>query len=91
MHLETLKECLPGVTMILTVGWRGAEDHFLGLLKSRLSESVKIMAVAGSIEGARKTGERILAHGIPGTVTQLSGLGFSRFVLEREVERFLKI
>jgi hypothetical protein len=44
---------LPKVTKVLCIGWRGAEEHFLDLLKSM--GRVPVMTVAGTPAEAAET------------------------------------
>jgi hypothetical protein len=53
-HLGQLAELLPRVTKLLTIGWRGQEQHFLGMLK-KLKQEVEITAVAHSVQAAEET------------------------------------
>jgi hypothetical protein len=47
-HQEVLRECIPAVSKLLVIGWRGAEKHFVELL-SNLDRNRKIpgLVVAG--------------------------------------------
>ena len=53
-HLGQLAELIPKVTKLLTIGWRGEEQHFLGMLR-KLKTGVAITAVAESVQAAEQT------------------------------------
>jgi hypothetical protein len=87
-HLDALRKCIPEVTELLIVGWRGAEAHFLSLLRERLGPHVRSLVVAESEKGAAETIERLRAAGITGDFHPAQG-GFTDFILRRESDTFL--
>jgi hypothetical protein len=46
--LDQLVKLLPLVDKILSIGWRGTEEHFLQLLRTHLRQGVKLYTVAGT-------------------------------------------
>jgi hypothetical protein len=57
-HVRTLAELIPGVTKIITIGWRATEQHFLDMLRSRLTglvDDVDLMIVSGDRKGMTET------------------------------------
>jgi hypothetical protein len=46
--LNQLVKLLPLVDKILSIGWRGTEEHFLQLLRTHLMQGVKLYTVAGT-------------------------------------------
>lgn len=61
-HLSAPAEILPEVRKIITVGWRATEQHFLAMLKNRLTglkADVDLMVVSGDIRGVRETNENL--------------------------------
>jgi hypothetical protein len=88
-HRELLHECIPLVSKILVIGWRGAEKHFLTLL-SALDGSRRIpgLVVAGDrgrasevIVGLARASDRVTWSASEG--------GFSDFVTSGEADSFL--
>jgi hypothetical protein len=86
-HLASLRAHLPKVTKILVVGWRGAEKHFLALLKEHLPSGIPIQVVAGTKQAADSTIAQLGAAGIDMVPEALDG-GFSEYVGSRDAERF---
>ena len=86
-HLQTLKECLPHVTKMLIVGWRGAEEHFAKLLVEQLPHTMQTLVVSAHASDASEVIKRLQNFGIKGTFRP-SEFGFSGFV-QNEAEAFL--
>jgi hypothetical protein len=85
-HVEALKSLIPKVTKVLTIGWRGGEQHFLTLL--RPMQTVSVVTVAGTPPEAESTLDKIRKLSIP--VAALGCFaGFSASVAERRFEWFL--
>lgn len=89
-HLAFLDARIAHVQAILTIGWRGQEEHFLQLLGARLRHHVQVICVGGSNEDAEATianMQRFItrAHWEP------FGGGFSEFLRHERVERLLRI
>ena len=98
-HVQRLKEVLPKVTRIITVGWRATEKDFIDLLRKELTEKPSLMVVSGDANGAKETISN-LGIELPGryptnsnpqpmTATVLIETGFTGFVLD-EVDRLGK-
>ena len=61
-HMNALDACVPKVSKLLTIGWRGAEQHFLKRLAGKLPRNVRALVVgrdrndsgdiAGTLNGA---------------------------------------
>src|SRR5262249_13487400 len=88
-HLACLRELLPQVTKILTIGWRGSEQHFLGLLKDSLTKEIMVYAVAGDKHDAEEVIGRIQQFGIRRSGETVGG-GFTDFVVSRIAEQILR-
>jgi hypothetical protein len=67
-HVSQLAALIPRVTKILTIGWRGKEQHFLNMLAKGLGGSatgIDIVTVAGTEDEAQQTLAHIRAASIP--------------------------
>jgi len=84
-HLDVLLKVIPDVTGLLVIGWRAKEQHFLRLLKENLQRKVTAVIVAGTEKDAAETRDVLEHAGIAGA-WNLSGAGFSNFVLARRLE-----
>lgn len=89
-HLACLEGYLPKIKKILIIGWRGAEQHFLALLKKTMRERIPTYIVAGGKKEGNDVIENIEMAGIRGVRTVFPG-GFSEFIISREAEKFLKV
>ncbi|MBZ5546742.1 MAG: SIR2 family protein [Acidobacteriia bacterium] len=88
-HLKALREAIPKVNRILTIGWRGTEKHFLKLLKDNLTQMPKqVIVVAGSRSDADRVESNLKAEGIGGIFNNCQG-GFSQGLTRREIDHFL--
>ncbi len=84
-HLEALKAALPEVTLLLVIGWRGMEEHFLSLCKGNMPNLVQMLIVSGSQKDAKETEENIMhTTGFPGIHTSYSDHGFTHFLLRED-------
>jgi hypothetical protein len=57
-HLRALADILPSITKIITIGWRATEQHFLAMLKNKLTglqRDVDLMVVSGTIKDVTQT------------------------------------
>jgi hypothetical protein len=63
-HIEALKAALPEVGGIVTIGWRGAEEHFLRLLGDNLGHQVSALVVSGSQTGCSDTAANLTRAGV---------------------------
>jgi len=92
-HFNVLLECIPNVSRLLIVGWRGVENHFKNLLAERLTSPIPTHIVAGSVAGGHETlgnlnGAGIRTAFVKGTTALYEG-GFSAFVVNRAAKDFL--
>jgi hypothetical protein len=71
------------------VGWRGAERHFLKLLKEGLTKRVKVLSVCGNPEWSKQTNQRIQDSGVAGEFFEGSA-GFTDLLLNDEDEAFIR-
>jgi hypothetical protein len=78
-HRNVLTICLGEARQILTIGWRGAEGHFLDLLHTHNRSAFKVYCVAGSIADAEQTQANMQSAGIEGEY-KLFGDGFTSFI-----------
>ena len=80
--------CLPQITKLLMIGWRASEVPFLDLLASNLQRAVRVMAVSGGKDGARKVLDKLARAGITGEFVAFDG-GFTDFT-KRGADDFLR-
>jgi hypothetical protein len=85
-HVALLQRLIPKVRKILTVGWRGTEDHFLGLLRNH--GPVTVVAVGESPDDAEQTIGRLRAVAM-GITAHEPHAGFSATIGDRKLDRFL--
>jgi hypothetical protein len=67
-HLGALAAIVPKVTKIITVGWRATEQHFLTMLKKKLTGlqgDVDLMVVSGDIRGVTETNANLGLVNVP--------------------------
>jgi hypothetical protein len=94
-HLTYLQQLLANVTKILIIGWQAKEAHFLQLLQSGLRGVTDLMVVGSDTADS----ERVLqffanqiAKALHTRFKSYKGQGgFSKFVVNREGEAFLKV
>jgi hypothetical protein len=89
-HIATLISHLPNVTEMITIGWRGAEDHFVNLLGKHLGRSVEGICVAGSDDDAKLTAQRLM-RGIGRVNLTPYGGGFTAFMRDRMMDRICRL
>jgi hypothetical protein len=70
------------------IGWSATEVPFLELLKAKLPNKVRAMAVAGDTTSAMNTITSVQRY-VEGDFSPADS-GFSEFVVERQGEGFLK-
>jgi hypothetical protein len=83
-HVKALADWIPGVTKILTIGWRATETKFLEMLRSRLTGlkgAPQLLIVSGSIDGARETFDNLGPEITKGGASSLHK-GFSGLIIE---------
>jgi len=89
MHLQRLQQVLPQTKLIIVVGWRGAEMHFVEILKQYVREGTSALVVAGNKSDAISTIENIKKSGVSLDFTT-SDKGFSGAILAREIFEFVR-
>jgi hypothetical protein len=87
-HLNVLNECLPQVTRIITIGWRGNEEHFMKLVREKLARRVRVLVVAGNQSEAQLISDEIREKGM-GEYFWLANGGFTETILNDEINKFL--
>ena len=85
-HLDVLKACLPQVTRVLTIGWRGAEQHFLPLLAEHLRADRGLVVGKDQAE-AQTICAGFKRAGLPGW--SAANAGFTESLKNREIQHFL--
>lgn len=98
-HMAALKRALPDVTHLLTIGWRGREQHLLKLWKEVLPPDgsasfppglKRMLIVAGKPEEAREVQETLRDDGaITCADVRHAGAGFSDFLRSDMLRSFL--
>lgn len=86
-HLEQMKECIKETSLLLTIGWRGAEMHFLKLWQESNiphSQIARIQIVNSQTSQAESIFRNISNNGniTSGQVEYFSG-GFTKYVPEK--------
>jgi hypothetical protein len=91
---EALVECLPEITKVVVIGWRGAENQFSSTLAATAGNNhVQFLVVSQNDESAGKICERINSSfrelNRPATYATVGG-GFSYAILNHKIDDFLK-
>lgn len=89
-HVESLKELLPQVTKILTIGWRAKETHFLKMLGVTASNPPHLFTVSGSPNASKETHINMLGGGVKFSKALYGSGGFTHFLRGSFLEDFLK-
>jgi SIR2-like domain len=92
-HCDQLEKYLPRVTKILTIGWRGLEEHFIKMLNCHLSSVRSLMAVSKGDAGHTAEHLRLKFTNKAAERMNLSSFdeGFSNFINQPQVlRRFLQ-
>jgi hypothetical protein len=87
-HLAFLGAELPKVSAVLTIGWRGMEDHFLQMLRQKLPANVSLCIVSGDLHNGHETLRQMNISSL-GDAEVFPG-GFSQFVTGTGVDTFLE-
>ena len=91
-HLQAF---LPSVTRILTIGWRAAEDDFLGLIGTVTGQPLGLAAtasVAGAAQTRARIGDRVTTRWLPDVTNETHGNSsgaFSKLVADGHLRGFL--
>jgi len=86
-HMNALDACVPKVSKLLTIGWRGAEQHFLKRLAGKPRRRVSTLVVGRDRKDAEEIGATLSGAGIVGRVQAANG-GFTES-LRKEIPAFL--
>jgi hypothetical protein len=89
-HLDALRRVLPRVRVILTIGWRGAEQHFLNELSEHCLQGIDGICVGGGEADARETASN-LDGALSRAHLEFYGGGFTEFVLTGGVHRLVNL
>lgn len=88
-HVAHLRTKLMSVRAILTIGWRGAEEPFLQLLRENTRQLIDVLCVAKDHFDAAETVERLGTCLRDANFKTFSG-GFSRLISERGADALLR-
>ena len=88
-HMEALKECVSKADKLLLVGWKGAEDRFLGLLSKELERGIPKMVVSSGKDSAEKIKLTLQRFGIDEENWLLGEKGFTNEVRSGSIEAFI--
>ncbi len=72
-HLDALREKLPQVTQLLTIGWRGQDEHFLKELRAANLGRCQILIVTKSEGGLAAVAEALHRGGVDGNIAEHIG------------------
>jgi len=90
-HVGQLRELIPQVTKVLTIGWRGTESHFLSLLHDHYGRSghgpITVVTVAGTEEEAEQTLQNLRKTAM-GIGEHVALAGFSDTIGDRKLDGF---
>ena len=93
-HLQALADAIPRVTKMITIGWRATERHFVDMLKKHLrgrKGDIDLMAVSGSVQGARDTVNNLAIENSEGRMRVIRDGGFSDLIREiDQLDAFLR-
>lgn len=90
-HIDRLADFIPEVTHLLSIGWRGAEQHFLSMWQGANAPMNlhHIQIVSGSEVDAQEVKNNLLGVGLACEDTRLATSGFSAFLQNGLLEDFL--
>jgi hypothetical protein len=88
-HQAALREAIPQVDKLITIGWRATETPFLELLQQNIQAPIRVGVVAGSRDAASETADRLRNAGVVGEYLLTEG-GFTDFILDQVAEDFLR-
>ena len=88
-HVEALQECISRTDKLLIIGWKAAEENFVGLLSKGLEKEIPKMFVSRSKESAEKIHNTLINAGIDGAHWLLGEGGFRDEVRSGRIERFI--
>jgi hypothetical protein len=85
-HVEVLRKLIPETNKLLIVGWRGAERHFVDLLRT-LPKHVQGLIVSGNEKEAQTVAHHLRRLPVKWTPTPI---GFSELVVSDTLTGFLR-
>jgi len=88
-HIDKLWEFLPSVKIVISVGWRAREEHFMQRLVQGLSSEVKWQIVSSNQQSAEEVKKHMEQTGIKGDIFATSASGFTAYETSVEAKRFL--
>ncbi len=86
-HMAALDACIPKVSKLLTIGWRGAEEYFLKRFAGKLPRTVSALVVGRDRKDAGEIAARLNGAGLAGHFKPAEA-GFTRS-LDKEIPAFL--
>jgi hypothetical protein len=86
-HMDAFEVCLPKVSKILTIGWRGAEQHFLKLVAGKIPRTARALVVGRDRNDAGEIAARLSSARLAGRCQEANG-GFTES-LRKEIPAFL--
>jgi hypothetical protein len=89
-HLSRLREMLPQVDRILTVGWRAQEEHFLRLLAEHATNPVRLFIVSGNSKAAEETETHLRRARLLVESAEATDLGFTDLVARNAARHFMR-
>ena len=92
-HIDALKSVLPSVRGVVAIGWRGAEEHFLKLLREGVPNQTQAFVVNESREACEATASKLQEAGsAPDFLWErgLTGLMLDDVAGSRTLRRFLE-
>ena len=85
-HQDRLVECIPQVDKLITIGWRGTENHFWKLWKDSGGQPVHLLVVNKDEESSQEVASHMSGRGLVQSTPPLYFPGdFSRFVRQPDV------
>jgi hypothetical protein len=88
-HLQTLEQLLPETKLIIIVGWRGAEQHFIEILINHIHKGIPTMVIAGNENDASITLRNLRSSGLDLPFSP-SDKGFTGAILSGEIIDFVR-
>jgi hypothetical protein len=88
-HMNAFSEFLPSAKKLVIVGWRAAEQTFLGMLTAGLSPDVRTRIVSRDHASAGDIGNRLREAGLKGELKPVVVNGFTEFTKKKRLGEFL--
>jgi hypothetical protein len=87
-HLQVLRDCIPRITKVLIIGWRGVEAHVVELLRGmKQARGISGVIVSGSDAAANEVAVRLQQLDV---VWRPFHAGFTEWATSDAVTRFLR-